>query len=428
MPLDLRRTQLAIATGSAGSYNAAVESAANATMLLYEANFELQQEFEENLPMRESIGALVDTPGQYIGELTFKTPIQGSGVAGTAAAVDVALQIAAMSSTVNSGTMVVGAVTASPRNAGTVAPTAAGTNVVTENGRLVVTVETVVTNTSVLMRLQWQPSDGTGYETEVLTQTSATPVTAVGTELAGVTIDFGDPSTSTAGIIAGDQFTIPLTSASSVQVDYVPINTAIPVADLALYEDGRIIKMHSCQATARLVFNIGQRGMYEFTIMGAVEAIVDGAILSGIAYDNVSPPAFKGVTAAFHGATPQCFTNLVLDIGNVLAPIECATEASGFEGVRITGRRSTYEIDPLGAVVADSDVFNKMLLGTTGNLTLDLGATSGNIVTWVSSIAQILSVSEGDRTGLRVDSLTGVLAEPFFDAGGDYSEFVMVHK
>jgi len=312
MPLNKRRTQIAIKAGTEGTYSSSVEDAAYAKTKVFSVNINYDVDQFERNPFRSTIGALASVAGKRIAKLTFSTELAGSGTAGTAPAYGPAILACGFSETV----------------------------------------------------------------------------------------------------------------AASTSVTYKPISTSIPVVDIAVYKDGIIHKLHSCVGTFRITAKLGEPVMIEFEFWGVPNSIpVDGANLASVAYDTTIAPSFKGVTASLFSATPQCYTNFDFDLGNTLSPRLCAEDSQGFNSVRITGRKATGRIDPEGATVATFDPWTKLFDGTTGALSLAIGATAGNIATLTSSRVQIVGISDGERDQIQVDELNLRFCEPEYDGSGNYEEF-----
>ncbi len=420
--LTRRRVITALAGTEGGPFAAGSLAAANAKALLYNCNLELDVEQFQRKPNRVSIGALPSLPGKRFAKVTFDVEVKGSGVAGSAPSWGRLVKACGFSETINTGTAAVSAVTEAPANTGTGTgdlPVITGTFTGTKSGIYRFTIISIIANTSCVLHSEFFPADGTAITASVVT-VNATPVSI------GQGLSVNNTPTNTTGWRAGDEFFMTATSSSQVDVTYKPISDSIDCLDLGYYADGRIFRIHSARGNLKGKFEDGQPGMFSFEFMGVYDSVADGSLLSGIAYEDLAPPQFMGVTATLFSATPQHFTNFEFDMGNKVVPRPSALAASGIAAFRISEREATAKIDTEANTIATFNPFSKLLDGTTGNLSLLVGSTSGNKVTITSPRVQIAKHTEGDREGITLDELDLKLGEPEYDAGGDYSEISIV--
>lgn len=424
-----RRKQIAIKAGTEGTYDSGVQSATYAKMVVEDLVADYDVISHERNPQRATIGSVADVTGRRMANLSFKSYMHGSGTAGVEPAWATLLKACGYGVTTATGTAAVGTVTADPNNpaGATVAvPVISGTYTGTKSGRLELTISEVTANTSILVDAVFRPADGTAASADQFTQNSTSAVALTGVA-AGLSFDFGDPDADTTGMVLGARYFAVLTSDQTVSNTYKRISTAIPCVDIAVYEDGIMKQFHSCRGDVD--FSVSEAGApveMSWSLQGVINAIpADTSMLSGIAYEDVIPPSFKGVTATLFSATPQCFNAFEIKSGNEVGIRECATGASGVYAARITGYRMTGSINPVGALVATVDPWTGLFAGTTGNLSLAWGATAGNIITITAPKVQRLSVKDGDRDGEVENPVEFLLAEPDYDAGADYSPIVI---
>lgn len=427
MPLFTRRQQLAVAIGTEGTAPtwSNVEDPANGRVLIYEPNWQPEQvKFKRN-PNRSQIGQLAGVPTTTGARLTFRVELKGSGVAGTVPSYGPLLRACGMSQTVNTGTAITGAFARDAQlSTGSVTPASAGTYTGTKSGRLVVVVTAVTTDTSVDFEATFYPSDGTTPATDNFTQSSDSAVTLTGVA-AGVTVDFGDPSSSTAGIAVGDRFVAKLTSDQQVDVVYKMIDSSIPVVDLSLLQDGRVKRMHSARGNCRIVGTFAEICWLEFEFLGVPVDDADVALLSGIAYEDTVPAPFLNLqdTELADQDPADCYTSIEVNMNNQLVLRPCARASTGFISARINSREITATADPEAQLVATVDMFSKLKTGDVFPFVWTLGTNAGNIVEFNAPIAQLSNITQGDRDGILIDQLEMDLVQPAYDAGGDYEEF-----
>lgn len=433
MTLSTQRRQIVLAIGTEGVFTAAALSASNAKMVVFEPVIEYDIAEHERRPSRVSLGSLASVKGKQMARVTFSCDIRGSGTAGVAPSIGKAIRCCGFSETANTGSAAIGTVVKDPKSTGSgAAPALAGTYTGTKSGRLEIQITEVVTDTEITILATFYPGDGSAPSTDSFTQDSSSAVELAGVA-DGVTFDFGDPDNSTAGYVAGDRYVASLTSDQEISVQYDPISTSIPCADIALNQDGRLHKLHSCRGTFTLEFpEAGAPGRINFEFTGvpantgttsdSSAGLLDASPITGVGYEETVPPAFKGVTATLHSGTPACFNSLSIDIGNTIAEVPCATATAGMSAARITARNVTGEIDPEAKLFATKNWHTGLFAGTAGNFIAVAGSTAGNIFRIDAPRVQISEVSDEDRDGITVDALALRFCEPEYDSGGDYAE------
>jgi hypothetical protein len=421
MSLNYRKTQLAARVGTEGTYNAAVESATYANILLFEPKAVVNVAQHERNPLRSDIGALPSIPGSRLGNITFRTEVKGSGTPGTAPAWGVLLRACGFGETVESGTASNTAIAARPGNKSTVVigPAITGTFNGAKNGRYVLTLESLSVDTSAVFRWQFFPDDGTAFSTGTVTITDTNPTVMNSALSLATTLD---PNTSTTGWRIGDQWTFRATSSSSVQVVYKTVSDPACL-DLAIYQDGRLFKFHSARGSVRLAGRVGEPAMLEFTFQAVPQGEPsDSALLTGIAFDDVTPPVFQGVVATLGGVEPACYSTFEMDVQNVLSARQCAGSASGYDSVKVTDRNVTGSLDTEAELIAAATPHADMYAGALNELDLTWGEDAGNIININARNVQVLGVDDSEREGIRVDALSLGFRAPEYDAGDEFHE------
>jgi hypothetical protein len=434
MALEDRLRQLSVAIGTEGTKPtwSSVETAGNSDVLLYEPRFQDNTEFAERAPFRAQIGMLASVPTTKTGTVTFTAELKGSGTAGTAPQIGKLLRACGTKQTINSGTAVIGAVTRVVGTGTGVVPVLTGTYTGTKSGRLELLITDVVTDTSIDIQATFYPGDGTAPSTDLFSQTSASAVALTGVA-AGVSFDFGDPSSATTGYVVGDRFVSKLTSDTQVDVEYTPADNTSggdlhPVVDLSFNVGGRIQRLYSCRGTFSITGEVGNFATIEFTMSGVIDDTIDQALLTGIDYGDVVPVPFMNLTNVAVLGVDGCFSAISVDIGNEVVPRTCAGAESGVESFRIVSRSATASADPEATLVATHDVYGKLRDGSTGVFSFTLGSTAGNIIEFEAPIAQISAIGDEGREGIAVDAITMNLCQPTSSGTGEFGEFTLRFK
>ena len=198
-------------------------------------------------------------------------------------------------------------------------------------------------------------------------------------------------------------------------VVYAPASTAIPSMTLAAYMDGVIFKTWGARGNLKISGQIDKPIVMPLEYQGADFSQLDGAMLANVNYSNIIPPPFIGGTFTLDGV-PFLINKFDIDLANVLALRSDPNSASGNKSCLITGRKPKITLDPEMMLASTKDIWTMWKNGTTGALSIVLGATAGNIVTIAIPKFQIQDVKFGERTSLRTNSITALLA---MDDGDD---------
>lgn len=199
------------------------------------------------------------------------------------------------------------------------------------------------------------------------------------------------------------------TIVANTSAQYTPASLNIPSLTLAAFMDGSIYTIWGARGTVKLVFEIGKPGMLQFDFEGCDFSQLDGSLLSGIAYSTMIPPAFLGASFALDGVN-FLVEKVELDFANVLALRPDPNCPSGTHSVLITGRKPKITLDPEMMLAATKDIWTMWKTGATGYLACAMGSTPGNIINWGAQHFQIETVKYGERSGVRTNNLTALMA------------------
>lgn len=421
-----RKQQVALkinATPTSTAFDATVLSATSATMKVEDVVVKYNVEQNTRNPQRSTIGNVQNVPGAISAQVTFRVPVAGNGFPGTAPSWGAAMRACGWVQTVNSGSASVGTQYRDPRNtagsSGSLAIT--GTYGGAFSGFYKVTATEVSGAPSVTIQFYSFDANGQqqGYTSNAVANIDGTPQAFGDGE--GLSIAIG---TAVFGTV-GNSFYIPVTSADTENVTYTrSAAAAIPYASLAVYQDGVLHKIRGVQGNVSWDFpKTGSIGYMNFTFMGVKEAAPsDSAMLTGIAYEDSVPPAFKGVTTSINGSAPNCYTSFAFDSGNRLQLQECAAETDGYLCAYIDGYEMTGAINPVQSVVATFNPFTDYFGGTASVVSLStIGTDAGNRIS-ITSVqqnyggAQYTDLVQGDRNGQMTADIALRFSEPEYDS------------
>ena len=88
-------------------------------------------------------------------------------------------------------------------------------------------------------------------------------------------------------------------------------------------------------------------------------------------------------------------------------------------------RDVTAKLNPQATTFAVNDPYMAWFDGDQYALSVQIGSTSGNIVTIAARNAQTVNVADDDRDGLIVDGIDISLNEPENDVDNNYAEFTI---
>lgn len=195
----------------------------------------------------------------------------------------------------------------------------------------------------------------------------------------------------------------------ATSVAYAPASTSIPSMTLAAYMDGVIHKLWGARGNVKLNLEVGKPGLLHFDFQGADFLHSDGAMLSGVSCSLVVPPSFLGATFTIDGVA--FFVDKVeFDIANTLALRTDPNSSSGHKSCLITGRKGKITLDPEMVLASSKDIWTMWRNGSQVALSAVLGSVAGNIITIACPKFQIQDVKFGNRSGIRLNNLTAVMA------------------
>lgn len=422
-----RLRQLACKIGVQGTYSSSVESATYARMpiLANTLKIEPMQKQNERAHSRATLRNLRSVPGAKIFSIKFSTELQGSGTRGAAPSVGAALRACGMTETITGSGAAIGTLYYDPHNAagdtfvlGTDLQ-ATGTYGGTYSGVYKVTATEV--NGAPSVDIEFISRDGNGRLRDYTKNSIANLTSSVFGDGRGLTLAIS------AGVFgaAGNVVWIPVTAAGSDQVYYAPRNgtsTAFECVNFAAYIDGQKWTFHSGTGTVSGGWaGTGEIGKLNFDFLAILNAKADGALLDSISYEEVAPPAFKGLTFTLGGSSIPCFNSFTFDLGNVMAGRECATSADGYDRATIRSGKITGAIDPIRVLLASYDPHGLLFSGASGVLSCVVGSDSGNIITIQSQHVSVESVGDADRGGETVTPMGLLFSEGEFEAANaDY--------
>jgi len=400
MSILTRRGQLAVANKATfGAFSGSLSVIGEVRDFAYDPQVEMTERQVASIYN----GARPSIPGGKYGQCTFQVEIRGTGTPGQVPDIDPLLLAAGYERAINTGTAAVGALVKAPftPGIGTAIPTLGGTFGHTASGRVVVRISEVVTDTSIDAEVWFFPAGGGAAVFYSITQSASTAVTFSGGPLDGVTIDFGDPSASTAGYVTGDAYAAPMTSADAVGVIYTPADNPTTYAspggplllDLQYIEDGNRHRIANAAVTQlQISADRGGVAMATFTVVGEFVPEAGAASFEAGTANQTAPPTFRAATFTRNGSPIACPTQFSFDAGIVSGVIGCVTATEGFRGAEVLAHDPTFTSNERAQSFTTRNPYTDWYNFTLYSINLRIGS-AGNGFAIRSDYAQSINVT-----------------------------------
>ena len=198
---------------------------------------------------------------------------------------------------------------------------------------------------------------------------------------------------------------------------YTPVSAApgtnVKTLTIGVYRDGTLKQLRGAVGNPEFVYQSGNPVAINWTFAGAWVTPTDAAILTPT---YPSPELMRADSAALTiGSYTPCFSNMTLNLNNVLAPRFCVTAEGGISSYMITDRAPGGTLDPESRLVATEPTYTNWINKVERAMSLLL-ATNTDSCNFTAPKFQITNAQEGDREGLLIDALTYQLNR---DSGDD---------
>lgn len=175
---------------------------------------------------------------------------------------------------------------------------------------------------------------------------------------------------------------------------------------MGCYTDGMFKSIRGAVGNFKVIFDVGNPIMLEWTFTGAWVPPTDVALIAPT-YPTRKP--IKAAAGVFSlGSWAPSFKTFTLESGNVIAvrPDVNDTTGAGIHSYCITDREPLATFDPEANLVATSnaDVYGDWLAAEEDTFSLAV-EDAADTITFASSKVQRTSVQEADRDGLQIDNI-----------------------
>lgn len=171
------------------------------------------------------------------------------------------------------------------------------------------------------------------------------------------------------------------------------------------YFDGIFHKVTGCVGTFKLIAEAGKIATIEFDLKGIYNAVTDTASPASIIYNSTIPPVVSSAALYIDNVQTAIVQKVEIDSGNTVSEIDDVSSANGVKGYKITDRKSKAMVNPELQTVAAYDWWGKhaaatMLNTSDKSISIKIGSTAMNFITFTAVAGQIADLKYGDRGGI----------------------------
>jgi hypothetical protein len=353
-------------------------------------------------------------PGKKKYQITFKTPLKGSGTAGVKYTPLVsALEACQLSSTTHSGQEAVGSAIPGRNNIGVSPSPVIG--LVTPGFSLQSGIIEITLVSTTLTSPEGAVFNGIFYPADITDNVIVGSATISDTAFANVAFDgnltglkltVDDPDANGVGDPVstwkvGDRWTFRYTSAEQVDVELVASNSASKSVTIEVNYNGLKHVAAGCLGKVKCTMSASKTAMLEFSFEGLYAEAEDDN-LPTTTPNTIDPAIFENSQLLLDNeAAISVASKVEWDDGGDLQEIPDTRSASGLYGFELVGRDPKGSIDPLLVPVSDYNLMNKMMTGDEVTLAFQFGSVAGNIVTFSFPMTQFDAYKYGDRNKMR---------------------------
>lgn len=216
--------------------------------------------------------------------------------------------------------------------------------------------------------------------------------------------------------------------------DTAAVKNISPTVSIGLSKDGVRESIKGARGSVSISGNVGEPVLLNFNFQGIKDNVIDSGSISGVTYDDDTPPVLLGssMTVADAGITAlanaksMCATSFNIDMANDVQYRRCITAATGIDGIYYNGRSPNGTINPDQSPELDFDYMNNYF--TSGNMRLDVtvGSTAPDKFRLSAINSAITSVGQGDRNGLITRDIAFALHSGSSSSTSGDNEFVII--
>jgi len=221
---------------------------------------------------------------------------------------------------------------------------------------------------------------------------------------------------------------------SSVSTAFVQVGQVGAAVTIGLSKDGIRESIVGARGNVTISGNIGEPMLMNFTFQGIKDAVVDSGAVSGIAYDDATPPVLLGSTvsigddaiSSFGGQKTLCTSTFTADMGNDIQYRRCMTASTGIDGIYFNGRTPTLAMDPELTQEVNFDLMANYFAANRVRMDVVAGVTAPSKFRLNFPSMAVQSIGQGDRNGLIVRDTSFALHSGSSSSVSGDNEFAII--
>lgn len=204
-------------------------------------------------------------------------------------------------------------------------------------------------------------------------------------------------------------FTEVVSAGSSVA--YSPSSSTMKSVTLYVYDVNRTgsnFKLHKatgCRGNVNFVFEAGQIARAEFSFKGKYNIPTDVSDPGSPTYESTKPPIVQSANFTINSETDLVVQGVNVDMGNEVSDRDDINSSASLKGFEITGRKPNGSFNPEAVTVATYDFWSDWVAATARALSIQVGSTNGNKVTFSAPKVTLDQISDADRNGILTNEV-----------------------
>lgn len=220
-------------------------------------------------------------------------------------------------------------------------------------------------------------------------------------------------------------------SASTAFVQVPGIGAAVSVG---LSKDGVRESMKGARGSVSISGNIGEPLLLNFNFQGIKDAVIDSGSVSGITYNDLTPPVLlnttmtigdDGITSST-GQKTVCASTFNIDFANDNQYRRCMSAATGIDGIYTNGRTPTMTLDPEQSPELDFDFMANYFASNNVRMDIVAGSATANKFRLKLNNMALQSIGQGDRNGLIIRDVSFALHSGSASSVAGDNEFAII--
>jgi hypothetical protein len=224
------------------------------------------------------------------------------------------------------------------------------------------------------------------------------------------------------------------TTSASSSTAFVQVPGIAASISIGLSKDGVRESLKGARGSVSVSGNIGEPLLLNFNFQGIKDAVVDSGSVSGITYNDLTPPVLLGATMSIGddgitsstGQKTVCATALNIDFANDLQYRRCMSAATGIEGIYQNGRTPTMTLDPEQSPELDFDFMANYFAANNVRMDIVAGSATANKFRLKMNNMALQSIGQGDRNGLIVRDVSFALHSGTSSSVAGDNEFALI--